>query len=512
MLGSPAPPIKISKNGVGLVAIIAAVILVSSALVLLNNEGITRAQASRGSEWWTLGFGPYRNASLPLIYKGAFSNPSASVLYYPPDSSYYSINIDPLIIDINNDNVYEIVAVDASGRLVIVDSSGTLLNDPDSSYYGLDPYSVPSAVDLDGDGILELVTGTKDGKVAIIDITPSTTSGSWATSLLAVSKKLDSMLTSSPLVWDFDGDGTYEIVVSASSGIYCFNYVNGALRMKWHITAWEKVYLGSPVLLGDIYRNGSIYIGVVTAVGGVYIIEGSTGTYKYINLYNDANLRFLLAIHSPLAADLDSDGINELVIDMGIEEFGNANGYVRTGVKGYIIIIDPETSSYSVVQGPFIWFSQPSMAAADIDGDLRAELFVSNVGDGYIYKIEYDPQTSTYTLQRFSQTAIDTWATVSGAPSNALAIALADIDGDGIYEVIAYGTFNLNLNKYYRLAVLDSSTGAIEFDITITYGLLGLTSSYAKFSWPTLSIGDPDNDGLLEIVVTAYNSLIIVDG
>ncbi len=501
--------LKDARLSLLVVSVIVALLIVS--IGYINPVKLIAQNPTGPWEWWTLGGGVYRNSSVPLTFRGSFSAPSASRLYSPSDGSYYSINTNPLILDLNSDGSPEIIVVDSAGRLVVLDNTGSTLVSLSSVLFDLNPYSVPAAMDLDGDGIPEIVAGTKDGRVAVIKLDTTTTP--WSASIAAESGVIDYMLTTSPLVWDVDDDSTPEIVLSSNSGVYCYNFTGGTLRLEWKYIIWERVYLNSPAYLDRIGNSIVHYIVHVTAVGGVYILNAIDGSLvKHIDLYSDPSLQYLLAIHSPIIADTDGDGTQEIVLDMGIELFDPANGYVRSGVTGYVVIIDPDTWTYTKLQGPFAWFAQPAIAAADTDGDGASEVFVGSV-DGYVYKIEYT--TQGYTIQQLT-TQIDDWPTVTGGPTNAIALAVADINNDGKYEVVAYHTVKSGRPQTYtdyQLTVVDPSTGNILYTASVTPNTVGIGSNLeAKFSWPTLSIGDIDSDGFLEVIATAYNGLVLIDG
>ena len=502
-------------------AIALAIILLPLAPILLSPDSARLKVLGQGTpdwSWWTLAGSIYRNASVPPpLINGYIIGGQPTLIYKPND--YYSIDSNILVVDLNNDGLSEIIAVDASGRLVILGASG-LLNNPDQSYYALSPYSTPAAADVDGDGLVEVIIGTKDGKITAIEVDPST----WSTRQEWISSRVDSMITTSPLL--IDARNGYEVIVSGNSGVYCLNASTGSVI--WSRIFWERVFLNSPAAIGDVNGDGVDDVVHVSSTGKVYVISGADGSILwYLNLYNDPDLRYLLVIHSPIVADTDGSGLPEIVINMGREVFGydaSLGGYFRTGVEGYIVIVSINPSSglsYVKLPGPqdqvgatvFAWFSQPAIAAADTDGDGAAEVYIGSV-DGYIYVADYTPGQG-YSLYRLpTQQIVDPWATVTGASSNAISLALADVDSDGQYEVVAYSTYDGGVSPpkpYYRLLVLETD-GSKSGEIVIGYDRapLNLNVKNAKLSWPTLALGDINGDSLLDVVINAYQCILAI--
>jgi hypothetical protein len=476
--------------------------------------------------WMTLSYDPYRRASVSLSYgSGAIASPVIK-WYYMFDSTtegHYSFNINNLIVDIDNNGQYEVVAVDAAGRLVILrGTDGVRLSNVsiDAS-----AFSTPSSGDIDNDNILEFIVGTKDGYVIALDIDPTT----WSISTLWRSDKLENYIGSSPLLYDLDGDGSKEVTVVTKFGMVCLNSSDG--NVIWRRTEYSLVFVGSVALLGDINGDSVSDLVYGDVYGYVYAISGNDGSELWkVDLWANSVLKDYMVIHTPAVSDVDGDGTNEVVISIGREVFDWIPGtdskgttstglkVAKTGTEGYIAILNSVDGTIEdVIQPPtgrglFAWFAQPALSIIDYDGDGVDEIFVGS-GDGYLYRIEY--QSGAYSLTELTQ--CDTyWPNQLGidAPPISMSIVIVDIDGDNSYEVLVLSSDGDNTNNWkYTLYAINPSTGAIEWSRSFIYQDFNIANlNEAKYSWPSISVWDIDGDSNFEIIVNLYQAVVAIDG
>ena len=162
-----------------------------------------------------------------------------------PGSNFpFGVVSTPAIGDVDGDGKLEVVWGSFDGHIYVVDAA-TGVDKPHWPLFTRDTiWSSPALYDLDGDGMLEVIIGTDthaDGTAAPSGVPPTINGGRlhvlrWdSTEFAGFPKDVDEVIISSPVVGDIDGDGQPEIV--HGTGTY-YSIVGGAASSK-------KVYAGS---------------------------------------------------------------------------------------------------------------------------------------------------------------------------------------------------------------------------------------------------------------------------
>lgn len=482
--------------------IITSIILTS--MILLSNGLLTLSEIASSFIWDTLGGNVYRS-SFVVTPSGAMTATPTVKWTADLTEQHYAVNVNPLVVDINGDGVMEVIFVDSSGTLIVV--SGTTGSILLSSFLALSSYSTPTAYDVDGDGWLELIAITRFSEIVALKF-PS----AWSVSVMWRFRVPVDQISSSPLVYDVDGDGVGEVFVSTDIGLYCLKASNGALR--FFKKSYGRVFVSSPVLLDDVNGDGSKDVAYATGYPPkVYVINGRDGELvRSWDLWSLSSVLIdMLVVHSPVSGDVDGDGVRDIVVSVGRETFRTATPVYKTGSVGYIVVLNPISGAHYIASLPgyslYTWFAQPAIAIGDIDGDGKSEIVVAGE-DSRLYLVRFETGSLTVTLLATLETYYITWTTKDTVPRGS-ALAVADIDGDGVLDAI---TLTITGDKKNPLQYVLKATRLTSPWTTLWTVTLPIPSGYPlRIGWPSVALGDVDGDGALEIVVAAYDRVLCYD-
>ncbi|HET6348148.1 MAG TPA: C25 family cysteine peptidase [Candidatus Krumholzibacteria bacterium] len=259
--------------------------------------------------------------------------------------------------DINNDNLFEVVAIDELGVLYVWKSDGTEYRDGDSNpatqgvfarLTGCSlQYSVPALADIDGDGKDEIIVGTQGNQLFAFNDD--------GTNVPGFPVALSDDIAGSPAVGDVDGNGSLEIVVNIKDGhVRCIK--NNGTDL-WSRTTIGNTYFFAPSpAIGDVTGDGKLETFVPTYNGKLY---GLTSTGADLPGFPTTYSATTYTESSPVIADIDGDGLRDVLI--GSEEkkiwAWNRNGVVLAGF--------PLTTGDAMRSVPTV---------TDVDGDGKVDI------------------------------------------------------------------------------------------------------------------------------------------
>ena len=326
-----------------------------------------------------------------------------------------------------------IYALDKNGNILWFHQSkdmiGGATNTGDGRPDGV--YGSPVVFDIDGDGVREVIVGSWDQSLWVLDGRNG-----------AVEKEihLADTIWSTPRIADITGDNRFEMLISAdiTANAHAGTTTGGIFHVigsdgSQNVPGFDRP-VGNPsyLELRGKWEEQSLWSSPVTADidgdGNLEIVYG-TGNYfhdhrgQYVRVWeHDGTEKFQLStlgrtMATPLVADLDGDGRLELVA-------ATLDGYVhawdQTGRE--LFAVRPTTFGGN---GSDPIFSAP--LAVDLTGDGRLEILISKGAQTVV--LSHDGQQLTSSTRRefiFEQ--------FKGAP------AVKDIDGDGRLEIISGGT------------------------------------------------------------------------
>ena len=459
---------------------------------------------------------------------------------YPFDSNS-EIKSAPLIIDIDNDNIKEIIFADYAGKVRILDEGVEVENSSFPYDTGNQVWGAISSADMDLDGILDFVVTSKSKKIYIFDING-----------LKASYDADRYLIGTPVIGNLDNDEQLEVIVGGYSGSTSSNTLfainsDGSNVDNYPFVVGEKIKAG--VALSDLDDNGiddvifgtdsdNLYVlldsgvyapgfpldlgGKIQSEPAVYsyqdekiILTGCKNNNFYAFNYSDASLRFVVTTADDIYTSPSFDKNGNIY-------FGSDDGYVYgvdingSTLEGFPIDVG------SAVVGSIIF--------SDFNADGNENMIVgTNYGNIYAY------DSSLELLDYFP---VNYQFGISSSPQ------IEDLDNDGDFEIIAgttgdllvvdiksdYGdsqnNWSLFKGNWQRTGYYDydgssmegcenPQVGDINCDqiinvidiISMMNFILGVSSEYTEYQ---LWAADLTNDGVVDVIdIIAIVNLIL---
>ncbi len=390
----------------------------------------------------------YPNLGSPVA--AVFTEASSEIWF---DAGLYAY---PWLCDLDGDQDFDLLAGRDSHGFLFWRNVGTPAarqwQADDAVFAGLGNttyWNSPCVADLNGDGKPDLLYGTDAGPLTYYVNTGTLAVPVWTLHTTLFGGVLDVGAASSPVFFDFDGDGDLDLASGSQMGSikYCENVGTPAIP-AWHV---DDSYFASidhsiyaAVTLGDIDDDG-LADAVVGDLSGNLFLHRNTGT----GFVYDATVFAGIDVGAwsvPRLVDMDGDLDLDLVVG---NEAGTLAYYRNNGT--------PEAPSWVVVAGFFAGIDVgsncvPTLADYDHDGDL--DLVTGNIS----HELRY------YRHQGLNWTRDDSVVAGLTAGQNA-APALADLDADGDLDLAIgnyAGTFNYYENTSPSTAAPDVPAGGLQ--------------------------------------------------
>ena len=380
-----------------------------------------------------------------LVYDGVTKQLKATITMESPVSAYDAASYGlvrtstgkGLIVTANYD--YKLRAYDITSS---TPSTPYWVSDVD---YGLNPEEFAvnvSFTDFNGDGHPEVYVRNKiynaeNGKLLAVAATTNTGS-SFAHWTHESHRKL-----SSPIVADMSGDGHPELILGNVIYEVSISNTNGTSGNS--LTLYSQVTPPSPVpadghtQVADFNLDG--HLDVFISIRDTDIHYGTVYCYVWDVYNNTVSVPLIISnSHSgksiPLIADIDNDGLVEVVI-----QNGSTDTYNRIQAYKYNTI----TESFSMIWGmnPNEDSFSNSFTAFDFNQDGLLELVICDQGTLRIVNgsgkshLTLNDTIPVYVLSSFPFTE----TTIMQYP------VIADVDADGAAEIVSVGSTKLNIFK-----------------------------------------------------------------
>jgi hypothetical protein len=303
--------------------------------------------------------------------------------------------------------------------------------------------------DVDGDGRGEIVVGRSadnDGRFFVFDDAAAghqlmaTGGAGWGAGVEVTDLA----------VGDIDGDGVMEIGVTRRAGssnrFYVYRYNNGALLERFAGgDDWGSGNYATAIAFGDVDADGRDEIAVgrrAGEFGRYYLFDDAAAARPFERLSIGGSAWDSTHYTTALAfGDVDDDGRAEL----GVARLA------ASGMRWEVVRYTPAGGFQQLGSGGHDWGSghyATSLAIGDIDGDGAGEVLVGRRAASSSRYHVYDDHSRGYALL---ETGGDLW----GSGYYTVDVALADVDGDAVDEVIVAR----NAGEHGRYYVFDYRDG-----------------------------------------------------
>ncbi|MCU0644252.1 MAG: T9SS type A sorting domain-containing protein [bacterium] len=426
-------------------------------------------------------------------------------------SIYIGTETAPTLIDIDDDNDYDLFVGEKEGNLNFFRNTGTaaipvfVLETENLDSIDVGSESAPVFVDIDNDRDLDLFVGEQDGKIHFYR-----NSGTAANPAFTFETDNYSAIYveghSRPIIADIDNDQDFDLFVGDRDGEIIFFRNRGTTSIP-SFTLEAKNFVSEIILDLGLLSNATfvdidndadldLFIGIET--GNLSFFRNTGSATTPIFTLETESLISVADRCTPIFADIDDDGDfdffsgeregnlnlfrntgsatnpifaletnNFAAIDVGLlstpaladidndgdldlfigERDGNINFYRNTGTATNPIFT-LETENYATIDVGL--FSTPTFTDIDQDGDL--DLFIGeNSGNINFFRNTGTPTNPALSLETESFTLLDTG--YESAP------CFVDIDGDGDDDFFA-GEFDGGLYFYRNVTPLSVATKA----------------------------------------------------
>lgn len=369
----------------------------------------------------------------------------------------------PAVGDLNKDDVPELVSAAPDGTVTAtrLDTGAQLWQ---RSLGATEMHATPVIEDVDMDGNVDVVAATMDGRVLLLNGQNGTIKNTYRIGPplhcpAGVDCRPDGFFAT-PAIGDVNGDGRKDIVApNYDHSVYAWS-VGGTLLWR---TYTEDTMWSSPAIV-DIDRNGrtEVVFGGDIWPGNPFGAEAG-GLFWVLNGSNGSPLSgYPMSIpgqvvwSSPVITDLNGDGKLDAVVGTGTnypDQPSHKNLYAftlsnRQSLPGWTTREGGKDVAGKRIAGKVA--QQP--AVGDIDGDGKREVVV-NTETGYLQAFNHDGTAI------WSPCNANDVATGCGGYASHAGAAIADVDDDGVQEVVA--------TSGVRLRVYDFKNKVREAEYTI---------------------------------------------
>ncbi len=388
-------------------------------------------------------------------------------------STYWN---SPCLVDLTGDGKQDLVHGTASGPLKYYRNTGTLAQASWSEVTALfggvldvGGASNPVFIDFDGDGDLDLLSGSQSGDIKYYENTGSMAGPAWTANNSRFSS-IDHSIYSAVAAGDLDADGDFDLVVGDLSG-NLYYHRNTGTSFTLESSEFTGINVGgwSSPRLYDIDTDGDLDLCVGREDGQISYYE-NTGTIQDAAWTEDATYFSGIDVGSNAVltlGDINLDGDLDMLVGKSFRDV-----FYFTHVNGTWTEFPDSLSGFSFGQN-----ATPALADLNGDGDLDLtignyegtfsyyeNLNVVSVGeDGYRPRIATlqaaypNPFNPAVTIRFELSESMNSSITIYDIGGSRVKILMSGIQKYGIHEVTWYGSNEpgMQVESGVYLVVLD---------------------------------------------------------
>lgn len=296
-----------------------------------------------------------------------------------PVQTRFSLWSSPAIGDLDNDGTKEIAVGTNGNEFLVYRSNGTEwidgdLNGATTGVFKVMPGSsynsgTAAIVDLDGDGFRDILFGSANGILY-----------AWrpdGSDLPGFPINLAAPINASVAVGYLDGPGDTEldvVVIANDNKMYVYTAA-GVLRAGWPVSHPVSGVSRAPSpALADMNNDGYLDIVAAGTNGRMYVYQRTGAILAPFNAIPYSTLTQYSSESSPVVADINGDGLNDIVMGDELNQLTAISG-AGTILPGFPIDIDSEIKA--------------TPGVCDCDGDGMTEVLAMSWG-GKLHMWDYD--------------------------------------------------------------------------------------------------------------------------
>ncbi|HUR68568.1 MAG TPA: VCBS repeat-containing protein [Candidatus Thermoplasmatota archaeon] len=369
----------------------------------------------------------------------------------------------------------------ALGATTLINTISNATADEAHSFANFDVVS-SAVADFNGDGKPEIVTQNDNKYVYVLDPRSTHVLAEW---LPPYPSGWGARPLNDPSVADVDNDGALDVILVTSAGTVCdYEYGSGwTFTKRWCKTmdAYSSPGADAGAVVGDVNGDGRMEVFSQVETKGLYAFNYD-GTVRWSKNEYGGN-------SGPLLTDLDGDGKKEVVF---FSDGGKVRAYdASTGNSKWVFYASSYVNPGAIpVAG----------SAADLDGDGKKEIVFTGRDAPDTDSVYTDNHLMVFVIN-YNGAHKAHWQPPFGNPLSYTHPVLLDVDGDGDRDILLqdWNTIGHKPGNWERLGP------ANVFAYTPTGGLLWRTSLDNSWSNDDLGVADVDGDGKYEVLAIGYN-------